>query len=107
MKREMIEKVVRVAVERNFISLNGFNIPEEERLEEIVTIIQNNIEEEKSKAIETLRHDFSDFLMNAKNVTTTDDVTGEQRSLTSDEVVDIIQCEYFGIQELIDEILSE
>lgn len=52
MKREAIEKVVRHGVEMGIISSKDFSIPEEERIEEIVTIIQNNIEEEKVKLLQ-------------------------------------------------------
>lgn len=49
MKRKMIEKVVRIAAERNIINLNDFGIPTNERQEEIITVIQEGIEEEKAK----------------------------------------------------------
>lgn len=107
MKRESIEKVVEKAVECNFISLEDCSLSKDERKQEIIEVIERDIDEENKKAIKALINDFGDFIMNAKSVTTFDEVTGEQRSLTANEVVDIIQCEYFGIQELMDEILSE
>lgn len=107
MKREQIKKVVRHGVEMGIISSKDFSIPEEERIEEIVTIIQNNIEEEKGKTIAALRYELGEFIRGIGNDTKQDDVTDESRSLTLGETINIILHEYWTTQGLIDEILSE
>ncbi|QEH68686.1 hypothetical protein [Cellulosilyticum sp. WCF-2] len=107
MKREMIEKVVRVAVERNIVTLNGFNIPEEERFEEIVAVIQEGIKEKNKKSIEAFVNGFSEYILETAKCTTEDDSTGEQRPLTSEEIAETIYSEYWRVQGEIDDILSE
>lgn len=107
MKRELIEKIVKVAAERNIVILNEFNISEEERFEEIVTVIQEGIEEENKKSIESFVNGFSEYILEAAKCTTEDDSTGEQRPLTSEEIAETIYSEYWRVQGEIDEIMNE
>ncbi|MBP3888570.1 MAG: hypothetical protein J6F30_13165 [Cellulosilyticum sp.] len=107
MKREVIEKVVEKAVECNFISLNDCTLSEDERKQEIIEVIKRDIDEENKKAIEAIVNEFGDYVLEAAKYTTTDDSTGEQRPLTTEEMAELIYGEYWRIQGEISEVINE
>lgn len=103
----MIDKVVRKAVGVNIISLDDCTLTPNERHEEIVSVIQNEIDKENRLAIESLLERFTDSVMNLKESTVKDEETGEQRPLNIDEVIEITISEFCSIQDEIDELLNE
>lgn len=107
MKRKMIDKVVRIAAERNIINLNDFEIPANERQEEIITIIQEGIEEENQRVIEALKEGFAEYLQQVPASKVKNEDTGELRPITVQEAVDFIIGEYWNIMSEIDEIANE
>ena len=106
MKRELIRKVVEVAVERNFIKLDMATYGEEERIDEIVTCIHNGIDERNKKAIDELEEQFIDELHSIADWTTKDE-DGKERPLTVKEVVEIIDTKFMTLLAEIDDILQE
>ena len=106
MKREAIKKVVEVAVERNFITLDMATYGEEARIEEIVSCIQEGIEERNKKAIDELEDKFLDELNRLSDCTTTGE-DGEERPLTAKEVVEIIDSNFMALLADIDIVLNE
>ena len=107
MRREMIEKVVRKAAELNVIDLNDCTLTSNERHEEIVSVLQNEIDKDNKLAIESLLEGFTEFVMNLKESTVKDEETGEQRPLNIDEIIEVTISEFCSIYEGIDELLNE
>ncbi|ADZ82519.1 hypothetical protein [Cellulosilyticum lentocellum] len=107
MKRKMIEKVVRIAAERNIINLNDFEIPANERQGEIIAVIQEGIEEENQRVIEALQEGFAEYLQQVPDSKVKDEDTGELRPITVQEAVDFITGEYWNVMSEIDEVVNE
>lgn len=105
MKREAIRKVVEVAVERNFITLNTVSHDEAECVNEIVTCISDGIEERNKKAIECLTDVFLETIRQMPSCTTKGE-NGEQRPLTSQEIAEWIESDFMALLADIDEILE-